>query len=69
MKNLLSSISITLGLITMTHAASFNAPGKDFLLIKGASLQWEAPKAKTGAAMTKPSTALPSLLFTWHSLK
>ena len=69
MKNLLSSISITLGLITMTHAASFNAPGKDFLLIKGAPLQWEVPKVKTGAAMMRLNIALHLLLFTWHSLK
>ena len=51
MKNLLSSILITLGLITMTHAASFNAPGKDFLLIKGGTLSKDVEKwlGNTGA--------------------
>ena len=46
MKNLLSSISITLGLITMTHAASFNAPGKDFLLIKGGTFTMGSPESE-----------------------
>lgn len=51
MKKLLSSILITLGLITMTHAASFNAPGKDFLLIKGSTLSKDVEKwlGNTGA--------------------
>ena len=50
---------MTLGLTAMLYAANYSA----------AASQWEARKQKTGAAMTKPSTALPSLLFTWQSSK
>ena len=52
MKNLLSSISITLGLITMTHAASFNAPGKDFLLIKGGFFTMGSPESEDWREIT-----------------
>ena len=46
MKNLLSSISITLGLITMTHAASFTAPSSDFVLIKGGTFTMGSPESE-----------------------
>ena len=71
MKNLLSSISITLGLITMTHAASFNAPGKDFLLIKGGSFTMGSPKSEDWREITgkNPSNftgdKLPVESITW----
>ena len=46
MKKIFFSIFITLGLIMMTHAATYKAPNADFVLIKGGTFTMGSPESE-----------------------